>query len=139
MKIKLQPGAIAPRRATSGSAGFDLYALLDAPRLIGPGSRAKIGTGVSMEIPPGIVGVVGGRSGLFSHEGIMVNVGWIDSDYRGEVGVLLLNTSHESVTIEPGQRIAQLLFTVAGQFDFGIVDELSETVRGGGGFGSSGK
>jgi dUTP pyrophosphatase len=140
MRIKLlHPSATPPKLATPGSAGYDLCAVLDAPRVIGAGSRALIGTGVAVEIPEGLVGLVQGRSGLFRHEGLQCITGTIDSDYRGEVGVMVHNTGRESVTIEPGQRIAQLVLTYAHRLDLEVVDELSDTSRGAAGFGSTGR
>jgi dUTP pyrophosphatase len=135
----LLPGAELPTRAHEGDAGLDLRAA--EPATIGPGERAAIGTGIAVEIPAGHAGLVLPRSGLALKHGIaLVNApGLIDSGYRGELRVLLLNTDREhEFELERGDRIAQLLivpFAAAAPVD---VAELSETDRGLGGFGSSG-
>jgi dUTP pyrophosphatase len=135
----LLPGAELPTRAHEGDAGLDLRAA--EPATIGPGERAAIGTGIAVEIPAGHAGLVLPRSGLALKHGIaLVNApGLIDSGYRGEVRVLLLNTDREhEFELERGDRIAQLLvvpFAATAPIE---VAELSETGRGLGGFGSSG-
>jgi dUTP pyrophosphatase len=135
----LLPGAELPTRAHEGDAGLDLRAA--EPATIGPGERAAIGTGIAVEIPAGHAGLVLPRSGLALKHGIaLVNApGLIDSGYRGEVRVLLLNTDREhEFKLERGDRIAQLLvvpFAATAPIE---VAELSETGRGLGGFGSSG-
>ena len=135
----LVPGALLPVRANDDDAGLDLHAV--EPAVIGAGERAAIGTGIAVEIPPGHAGLVLPRSGLALKHGIsLVNApGLIDSGYRGELRVLLLNTDREhDFEIEPGQRIAQLLVVpFAAAMPVEAV-ELSDTDRGVGGFGSSG-
>ena len=135
----LEPGALLPKRADDDDAGLDLHAL--APATIGAGERAAIGTGIAVEVPSGHAGLVLPRSGLALKHGIaLVNApGLIDSGYRGEIRVLLLNTDNEhDFEIEPGQRIAQLLIVPFAQATPIEVGELSDTRRGLGGFGSSG-
>lgn len=135
----LNPRARLPSRAHPGDAGLDLYACEGAR--LGPGERASVGTGIALEIPPGYAGLVLPRSGLAARHGIaLVNApGLIDSGYRGEVRVLLLNTDREQpFEIEPGQRIAQLLLTPFAELEPVEARELSVSERGDGGFGSSG-
>ena len=135
----LEPGAQLPTRANPGDAGLDLRAA--EPATIGPAERAQIGTGVAVEIPAGHAGLVLPRSGLALKHGIsMVNApGLIDSGYRGELRVLLLNTDREhAFEVGPGDRIAQLLVVPFAELAPLEVAELSDTERGTGGFGSSG-
>ncbi len=135
----LEPGALLPSRANEGDAGLDLRAA--EPAVLGPGERASIGTGVAVEIPPGHAGLVLPRSGLALRHGIsMVNApGLVDSGYRGELRVLLLNTDRENAfEIEPGDRIAQLLVVPFASLAAVEVAELSTSERGKRGFGSSG-
>ena len=137
--MKLKDEALLPSRAHEGDAGLDLYACEAAH--IGPGERWSVGTGVAVEIPAGHAGLVLPRSGLARDHGIaLVNApGLIDSGYRGEVRVLLLNTDPaETFRIEPGDRIAQLLLTPIAAPE-PIEAALSESARGEGGFGSSGR
>ena len=144
MKIKfkkLKPNAIVPRYATSGAAGMDLCACLEHPVIIGRGDRMLIFTGLAVELPSAdYVALVYPRSGLASKHGITLAncVGVIDSDYRGEIGVCWYNTG-EPYTVNPGDRIAQLVITPVAQPEIEEVDELSTTVRGIGGFGSTGR
>jgi dUTP pyrophosphatase len=136
---KLKDEAILPTRAHAGDAGLDLYTCESAH--IGPGERWGVGTGVAVEIPEGHAGLVLPRSGIAREHGItLVNSpGLIDSGYRGELRVLLLNTDPaETFRVEPGDRIAQLVVIRAEQLEFDEVAELDETVRAGGGFGSTG-
>lgn len=137
---RLSPNARLPSRAHQGDAGLDLYACEAAS--IGPGERASIGTGLALEVPPGYAGLVLPRSGLAARHGIaLVNSpGLIDSGYRGEVRALLLNTDRSSsFEVEPGDRIAQLLVTpYLSEIEPIEAGELSESVRGAGGFGSTG-
>lgn len=136
----LHPDAQEPIRANDGDAGFDLHAV--EPARLGPGQRVSIGTGISIAVPDGMAGLVLPRSGLALKHGIaLVNSpGLIDSGYRGEVRVLLLNTDPETAfAIEAGDRIAQLLLVPFASPRFRQVDELDETERGEGGFGSSGR
>ena len=137
---RLKEGAVIPTRAHEGDAGLDLYACEAAH--LGPGERWSVGTGVGVEIPPAHAGLVLPRSGLAREHGIaLVNApGLIDSGYRGELRVLLLNTDPaETFRIEAGDRIAQLLVTPIAEPDPVEVESLAESARGGGGFGSSGR
>lgn len=137
---KLVDGATIPRRAHEGDAGLDLYACEAAH--LGPGERWSVGTGIAMEIPPGHAGLVLPRSGLARDHGIaLVNSpGLIDAGYRGEVRVLLLNTDPTEVfRIEPGDRIAQLVIAPIAIAEPVEVEALTESARGDGGFGSSGR
>jgi dUTP pyrophosphatase len=137
---KLKEGAQLPSRAHEGDAGLDLYSCVAGH--IGPGERWSIGTGVGVEIPQGHAGLVLPRSGLARDHGIaLVNApGLIDSGYRGELRVLLLNTDPaETFRVEPGDRIAQLVLTPILTADVVETQALSESLRGEGGFGSSGR
>jgi dUTP pyrophosphatase len=137
---KLKDEALLPSRAHEGDAGLDLYACEAAH--IGPGERWSIGTGVAVEIPEGHAGLVLPRSGLAMKHGIaLVNApGLIDSGYRGELRVLLLNTDPaETFRVEPGDRIAQLLISPIAMPEPIEASALAESARGDGGFGSSGR
>jgi len=137
---KLKEGVVLPTRAHAGDAGLDLYACESAH--LGPGERWSVGTGVAVEIPEGHAGLVLPRSGLAREHGIaLVNSpGLIDAGYRGEVRVLLLNTDPaETFRIEPGDRIAQLVVTSVAIAEPVEAEALSESARGDGGFGSSGR
>jgi|SRR5829696_7034909 len=137
---KLQDKARLPTRAHEGDAGLDLYACEAAH--IGPGERWGVGTGVAVEIPEGHAGLVLPRSGLAREHGIsLVNApGLIDSGYRGELRILLLNTDPaETFRVEPGDRIAQLVLTPIATPEPVEATALSESTRGEGGFGSSGR
>jgi len=138
--IKLTDNAVLPTRAHPGDAGLDLYSTELAH--LGPGERWSVGTGIALEIPEGHGGLVLPRSGLAREHGItLVNApGLIDAGYRGEVRVLLLNTDPaETVRIEAGARIAQLVLTPVALAEAVEADELSDSARGDGGFGSSGR
>ena len=134
-------GLPLPAPATTGSAGVDLRAALAAPLVLAPGDRALVPTGLVLEIPPGWEGQVRPRSGLALRHGLsLLNApGTIDSDYRGEVGVIVANLGGESVTIERGDRIAQLVLSPVARARFAESDELLTSDRGAGGFGSTGK
>jgi dUTP diphosphatase len=137
---RLHDEAVLPARAHDGDAGLDLHAV-EAIR-IEPGERAGVGTGLAVEIPPGHAGLVLPRSGLAARHGIaLVNApGLIDSGYRGEIRVLLLNTDRaEACEIAPGDRVAQLLVVPFAEAEPVAAAELQATARGGGGFGSSGR
>lgn len=137
---KLKDGAQLPSRAHEGDAGLDLYACEAAH--IGPGERWSVGTGIALEIPAGHAGLVLPRSGLAREHGIaLVNgPGLIDSGYRGEVRVLLLNTDPaDTFRIAAGDRIAQLLLTPVADADPVEAPALTDSARGDGGFGSSGR
>jgi dUTP pyrophosphatase len=134
------PGAIPPSRAHDGDAGYDLHAA--EPVTLGPGERAVVPTGIAVAIPDGHAGLVLPRSGLAVRHGIaLVNApGLIDSGYRGELRVLLLNTDRENAfDVEPGDRVAQLVLVKVEGPELEEAEELDETMRGGGGFGSSGR
>jgi len=136
---RLDERALLPIRAHDGDAGLDLHALENA--LIGAGERASVGTGIAVEVPEGHAGLVLPRSGLALRHGIaLVNApGLIDSGYRGEVRVLLLNTDRrEPFALSAGDRIAQLVLVRTAPAAVVEVDELSASARGAGGFGSSG-
>ncbi len=131
-----------PGYATSGSAGIDLTAAISDPVTINPRERTRIPTGIIVEIPPGFEGQVRARSGLAYKAGIGLTngVGTIDSDYRGEVMVLLINHGDKSYTVEPGEKVAQLVIVPIPQVQIIEVDELSLShERGDGGFGSTGR
>ena len=137
---RLRDGAVLPTRAHEGDAGLDLYAA--EPAHLGPGERWSVPTGVSVEIPDGHAGLVLPRSGLARKHGIaLVNSpGLIDAGYRGELTVLLLNTDPAEVyRVQPGDRIAQLVVVAVATADPVEVEELAESARGDGGFGSSGR
>jgi dUTP pyrophosphatase len=143
MKInikKLNENAIIPVYSTEFSAGADLYALLDEPVTIKKGETQLIKTGVAMEIPVNYVGLIYARSGLAAKKGLAPanKVGVIDSDYRGEIMVAIYNQSPCDQVIESGERIAQIVITPFIQAEFNLTDSLNETVRGTGGFGSTG-
>lgn len=139
---KLHPNAVIPQRATPGSAGLDLVACMEEPVLLPPGGRAMIPTGLAMAIPTAEwVGLVYARSGLAVRHGITLSnsVGVIDSDYRGEIRVGLCNLGQEPYTVQPGERIAQLVISPVLLPPVEVADELDSTERGTGGFGSTGK
>jgi len=137
----LRENALLPRYMTDHAAGMDLYAALDAPLCLVPGARVLIPTGLALAIPPGFEGQVRPRSGLALKFGLaLVNSpGTIDADYRGEIGIIMINHGEEPVTIGPGERIAQLVIAAVERADFVVVDELNMTVRNGGGFGHTGR
>ena len=138
--LKLRDDAVLPTRAHDGDAGLDLYACEAAH--IGPGERWGVGTGVGVEIPEGHAGLVLPRSGLAKKHGIaLVNApGLIDSGYRGELRVLLLNTDPaETFRVEPGDRIAQLVVVPVAVAEPVEAEALADSARGDGGFGSSGR
>lgn len=136
---KLDEKAIIPTYGTIDSAGADLYALLDKELTINPGESKIISTGLSMAIPKGYVGLIYARSSLGTKKGLAPanKVGVIDADYRGEIKIVLYNQSKEIQKIQPEERIAQIIITPYMQVNFVEVDELDETKRGTGGFGST--
>ena len=138
---KLRPGAQLPTYGTAFSAGADLYACLEEPVTIAPGETKKIPTGLAMEIPVGFAGLIYARSGLGTKQGLAPanKVGVVDSDYRGEFMVFLHNHSAEKRTVSHGDRVAQLVGTPVFTPGFEETDELTDTARGAGGFGSTGK
>lgn len=131
-----------PAYATEGSAGLDLRAMLDAPFVLEPGATTLIKTGMAIYIAdPGLAAVILPRSGLGHKNGIVLGnlVGLIDSDYQGELMVSCWNRSQSPFTINPGERIAQLLFVPVVRAEFEMVQDFHATARGAGGFGSTGK
>lgn len=137
----LRPGAHMPTYGSAEAAGADLYACLEAPVAIGPGETAWIPTGIALEVPKGCAGLVFARSSMGAKRDLAPanKVGVIDSDYRGEVNVVLHNHGSKLQQVEPGERIAQLLITPVYTPGFTQVEELTDTDRGTGGFGSTGK
>ncbi len=138
---KLHKKAILPTYGSAEAAGADLYACLDEAVLIAPGETAWIPTGLALEVPKGCAGLVYARSSLGAKRGLAPanKVGVIDSDYRGEIRVVLLNHSKQAQQIEHGERVAQFLITPVLTPAYEEVDELTDTDRGAGGFGSTGK
>ena len=143
LKVKrTDPRVQLPGRATAGSAGMDLRALLEEPLTLEPGGRASVPTGIAIGLPsPETVGLVFARSGLAIKHGLALStgVGVIDSDYTGEIRVGLVNLSDTAYTIQPDERIAQLVVMPVCLPDILEVEELDQTERGAGGFGSTGK
>ena len=136
------PGAKAPFYATPGAAAADLCAVLDAPLTLPPMGRAMVPTGLAIQLPgPEYVALVCARSGLAVKHGLALSngVGVIDSDYRGEIQVGLVNLGSETYTLQPGERLAQLMILPVAQAAFVQADTLDETDRGAGGFGSTGR
>ena len=137
---RLNSMAIIPLRGSEQAAGYDLYAAIDGPIIIAPHTTTKIGTGLSFELPDNTFGAIFARSGLATKKGLAPAnmVGVCDSDYRGQYIVPLHNYSNEPQTIEPGERIAQLILMPYIPMVFEEVEELNDTERGDGGFGSTG-
>jgi dUTP pyrophosphatase len=133
-------GLPLPSYATDGAAGMDVVAAISEPLILAPGQRAAVSTGLAMAIPPGFEVQVRPRSGLAAKHGLTVAnaPGTIDADYRGEVKVLLINLGPDPVTIEPAMRIAQLVPAAVTRARLTVVASLDDTVRGAGGFGSTG-
>ena len=138
---KLHPEAQLPAYGSSEAAGADLYACLAEPVTVQPGEVYWVPTGIALEVPKGCAGLVYARSSMGAKRGLAPanKVGVIDSDYRGEIKVVLLNHSKEPQTIQPGERVAQFVITPVLQPWYEEVEELSDTGRGVGGFGSTGK
>ncbi len=148
MFVKLQPVSPLlgteiplPDYATAGAAAMDVRACITQGVTLSPGESALIPTGFCLEVPAGFAAFLFARSGLASREGICLSnsVGVIDSDYRGEVCVALRNLSQKPYTVRPGERIAQMAFLPVEQATLQVTQALSDTARGGGGFGSTGK
>ncbi len=137
----VKDGAVVPTYGSADAAGADLYACLEAPVTVEAGQTVMIPTGVAMAIPQGLVGLVYARSGLATKRGLAPanKVGVIDSDYRGEIFVALHNHGAAAQTVEHGERVAQLVLTPYVTAAFQTVESLDDTVRGAGGFGSTGK
>lgn len=143
LRIRRVAGSDVPEPAyqTDGSAGADLSAALTAPVTIEPGHRALVPTGFALAIPRGFEGQIRPRSGLALRHGVTVlnAPGTVDSDYRGEVKVLLVNFGHEAFVVRPGDRIAQLIVAPVVRARFEVVEKLDDTDRGVGGYGSTGR
>lgn len=137
---KLSPDAVIPTYGSEFSAGADLYACVEGSVTVNPGQTLLVKTGIAMEIPEGYAGLIYARSGLATKKGLAPanKVGVIDSDYRGEIMVALYNHSQVPATVENGERIAQIVITPFLKADFTESEELSDTKRGAGGFGSTG-
>jgi len=137
---KLHPNAVLPVYMTEHAAGLDLHAALDGPLQVAPGDRVLVPTGLAMAIPPGFEGQVRPRSGLAIRQGLtLLNApGTIDADYRGEVGIIVINHGSMTVAINPGDRIAQLIIAPVCRAELFEVDELEATSRNDGGFGPTG-
>ena len=138
---KLRSDAILPTYGTAFSAGADLYACLDRPVTIAPQQTVLIPTGLSMELPEGFAGLIYARSGMAVKRGLAPanGVGVIDADYRGEILVALYNHGGTAQTVSPGERVAQMIVTPFLTAEFTQVEQLQDTDRGSGGFGSTGK
>lgn len=143
MKIKVHYSGkhALPQFETTQSAGMDLRANIDVPVVLQPGDSTLIPTGIKMALPDGYEAQIRPRSGLAYKHGITVlnSPGTIDADYRGDVGVLLINHGQKAFTIEDGMRVAQMVVAQYSQFEWESVENLDETARGAGGFGSTGK
>ena len=137
---KLDPAAKPPTYGSEAAAGADLYALLQAPLTVAAGETVLVHTGVALALPQGTVGLIFARSGLATKRGLAPanKVGVIDADYRGEIMVSLHNHSAEPQTVEPEERIAQIVIMPYLAAQFYEAEELSDSVRGAGGFGSTG-
>ena len=138
---KLRPNAILPTYGSAEAAGADLYACLEEEITIAPGETYFVPTGLALEVPRGCAGLIYARSSMGAKRGLAPanKVGVIDSDYRGEVRVVLLNHGSQPQTIQPGERIAQMIITPGLTPVYEEVEDLSDTDRGTGGFGSTGK
>ena len=130
-----------PEYATEGSAGMDLRANIEAAKTLQPMERAIIPTGLYIELPIGYEAQVRPRSGMAFKKGLSIpnSPGTIDADYRGEIGVIVINLNTDAIVIEPGERVAQMVIAKYERISWALVDDLSETDRGAGGFGSTGK
>ena len=137
---RLRAGAQAPRYMSAGAAGLDLASAADGPIELAPGARVAVPTGLAFAIPHGFEGQVRPRSGLARKSGVTVTnaPGTIDSDYRGEVQVLLVNLGQEPYVVQPGDRIAQLVIAPVSIAELEEAESLDDTLRGGGGFGHTG-
>lgn len=141
IKYTIKDGAIPPEYKTSGASGADICAFIGTPLVIEPGKRCLVPTGIFVEIPEGFEIQVRPRSGLALKHGVTVlnSPGTIDSDYRGEIGVVLVNLGELPFTVENGERIAQLVVASSIRADFRLSENLSGTARGALGYGSTGK
>ena len=138
---KLHPSAVLPTYGSASAAGADLYACLEAPVTIEPGEIYWVPTGIALEVPAGCAGLIYARSSMGTKRGLAPanKVGVVDSDYRGEIKVVLLNHSKVPQTLAPGERIAQFVITPVLTPSYEEVEDLTDTDRGTGGFGSTGK
>lgn len=138
---KLHPNALLPTYGSAEAAGADLYACLEESVTIEPGEIFWVPTGIALEVPKGCAGLVYARSSMGAKRGLAPanKVGVVDSDYRGEIKVVLLNHSNQTQTLQPGERVAQFVITPVLQPNYEEVEELTDTNRGTGGFGSTGK
>lgn len=138
---KLHPNAILPTYGSAHAAGADLYACIESPVTIEPGEIFWVPTGIALEVPEGCAGLIYARSSMGAKRGLAPanKVGVVDSDYRGEIRVVLLNHSKLPQIIEPGERVAQFVITPVLTPQYELVDDLTNTDRGTGGFGSTGK
>ncbi len=138
---KLDPKAILPTYGSPEAAGADLYACLNEPVTIQPGESAWLSTGIALEVPKGCAGLIYARSSLGTKRGLAPanKVGVVDSDYRGEIRVVLFNHGKEAQTVAHGERIAQFIITPVLTPEYALAEELTDTQRGTGGFGSTGK
>ena len=141
VRFVAEDGARMPEYRSAGAAGADLRAFLPGPLVLEPLARALVPTGIRIELPPGYEAQVRPRSGLAAEKGItcLNSPGTIDSDYRGGIGVLLVNLGGRPATVEPGDRIAQLVVARHARAEFLAADSLADTERGAGGFGSTGR
>ena len=140
LRFTAEPGAAVPEYKTAGSAGADLRAHIEKPVTLAPGQRAALPTGIRIELPVGFEAQVRPRSGLALEKGLtcLNSPGTIDSDYRGEIKVILVNLGSESATVSGGDRIAQLVVAPVVRARFEVAATLGGTDRGSGGFGSTG-
>jgi len=143
MKVKIvnKSAYPLPEYATEGSAGMDLRANIETAKTLQPMERAIIPTGLYIELPLGYEAQVRPRSGMAFKKGLSIpnSPGTIDADYRGEIGVIVINLNTDAIVIEPGERVAQMVIAKYERISWALVDDLSETDRGAGGFGSTGK
>ena len=141
MKLPGSEDIPLPQRMSANASGFDLHAAVEAPVTLLPGERRLIPTGFAMSLPPELEAQIRPRSGLALKHGItcLNSPGTIDADYRGEVKVLLANLGQESFTLQRGERIAQMVFQLVPQVQLNVVSALSDTGRGSGGFGHTGR
>ena len=137
---RLRRDAVLPRYMTDHAAGMDLAAAIDEPITLAPRSRARIGTGIAVSLPAGVEAQIRPRSGLADRHGVTLlnSPGTVDADYRGEIGVILVNHGDEPFTVRNGDRIAQMVIGATCRVRWVEVDELDDTSRGAGGFGHTG-
>ncbi|GIX05681.1 MAG: deoxyuridine 5'-triphosphate nucleotidohydrolase [Candidatus Poribacteria bacterium] len=135
---RLRPGARLPTRGSQEAAGWDLYAALEEPILLKPGETVRVPTGLALEIPAGHFGLIKDRSS-WALRGLRTSAGVIDADYRGEVQIVLTNYGDEIQTIQPGERVAQLILIRYERAELVEAERLEATRRGSGGFGSTGR